>query len=374
MIYISPGYEEVSGRTRQSLYEKPRSWVEVIHPDDRDRMIETVEQYRRGVFTEAEFRLVRPDGSVRWMRSRAFPIKDPVGHLSSFAGLAEDITERKHAEETLRTSEQRFQTFVDHATDAFFLQDDSGVILDVNRQACESLGYTREELVGKTPADFDPDVTPARIEELERRLNANEMVAFESRHRRKDGTLFPVDVRGRVFWEGGRRFLVSLARDISKRKQDEALLDGQKRILELIIQGEPLPHVLTVLCRTIEDLAQGEMLASVLLLDPDGVHLRHGAAPSLPEELHPGRRRHRHRSLGGIVRHGRVPARTGLRLGHRQRSPMGAVRRAGAVPRPARLLVVAHSLQHRRGARHVCHVLPAAPVPHARMTCAPWTS
>jgi PAS domain S-box-containing protein len=76
---------------------------------------------------------------------------------------------------------------------------------------------------------------------------------------------------------------VALARDISERKYDEALLDGQKRILELIIQGEPLSHVLTVLCRTIEELTQGEMLASVLLLDADGLHLRHGAAPSLPE-------------------------------------------------------------------------------------------
>ena len=94
----------------------------------------------------------------------------------------------KLAEEALRESEQRFRTFVDHATDAFFLQDDRGVILDVNRQACASLGYTRDELVGKTPADFDPDVTPARLEELDRRLNAQEMVAFESRHRRKDGS------------------------------------------------------------------------------------------------------------------------------------------------------------------------------------------
>jgi two-component system, sensor histidine kinase and response regulator len=283
MTYISPGYEEVSGRTRQQLYERPRSWLEIIHPDDRDRMIETVEQYRLGVFPEAEFRVVRPDGSARWMRSRAFPLKDPVGRLSRFAGLAEDISERKLAEEALRESEQRFRSFVDHATDAFFLQDDKGVILDVNRQACESLGYTRDELVGKTPSDFDPDLTPARIEELGRKLNSQEMVAFESRHRRKDGAIFPVEVRGRVFWEGGRRFLVSLARDISERKQHDALLDGQKRILKLIIQGEPLPQVLKVLCRTVEDLAQGEMLASVLLLDTDGVHLRHGAAPSLPE-------------------------------------------------------------------------------------------
>jgi PAS domain S-box-containing protein len=223
------------------------------------------------------------DGRVSWVSTTKMPLRDKGGKIIGTFGVARDITKLKLAEAALRESEQRFRTFVDHASDAFFLQDDQGVILDVNRQACESLGYTRDELVGKTPGDFDPDITPVLIEELDRRLNAAEMVAYESRHRRKDGTIFPVDVRGRAFWEGGRRFLVSLARDISERKQDEALLEGQKRILELIIQGEPLPHVLTVLCRTIEELAQGEMLASVLLLDADGVHLRHGAAPSLPE-------------------------------------------------------------------------------------------
>src|SRR5438034_1636378 len=212
-----------------------------------------------------------------------FPTEEDCLLLSVGANQAAAVIQRQRAEEALRESERRFRTFVDHATDAFFLQDDRGVILDVNRQACESLGYTRDELVGKTPGDFDPDLAPAVIEELGRRLDAAEVVAFEARHRRKSGTIFPVDVRGRAFWEGGRRFLVSLARDISERKHDEALLEGQKRILELIIQGEPLGQVLTALCRTIEELAHGEMLASVLLLDADGVHLRHGAAPSLPE-------------------------------------------------------------------------------------------
>jgi PAS domain S-box-containing protein len=223
------------------------------------------------------------DGRVRWVSTTRMPWRDKDGTIIGTFGVAREITRLKLAEQALRESEQRFRTFVDHATDAFFLQDNVGVILDVNRQACDSLGYSRDELVGKTPDAFDPDVTPALLEELEQRLNAGERVAFESRHRRKDGTIFPVEVRGRAFWEGGRRFLVSLARDISQRKQDEGLLEGQKRVLELIIKGEPLPHMLAVLCRTIEELAQGEMLASVLLLDPDGVHLRHGAAPSLPE-------------------------------------------------------------------------------------------
>src|SRR5436305_3548218 len=105
-------------------------------------------------------------------------------------GAMLDITERKHAEEALRASEQRFRTFVDHATDAFFLQDDRGAILDVNRQACESLGYTRDELLGMTPADFDPDVTPADLDEVKGKLDTGATIAFESRHRRKDGTVF----------------------------------------------------------------------------------------------------------------------------------------------------------------------------------------
>ncbi len=67
---------------------------------------------------------------------------------------------------------------MDHATDAFFLQDEQLVVVDVNRQACQSLGYTRDELVGMTPLDFDPDVTPAMLEEFGRRLDAGEMLVF----------------------------------------------------------------------------------------------------------------------------------------------------------------------------------------------------
>ena len=63
---------------------------------------------------------------------------------------------------------------MDHATDAFFLLDDRHVVLDVNRQACQSLGYTRDELVGKTAPDVDPDITPADIEEINRKLDAGE--------------------------------------------------------------------------------------------------------------------------------------------------------------------------------------------------------
>ena len=127
-------------------------------------------------------------------------------------------------------SEQRFRAFVDHAADAFFLHDERFVILDVNRQACESLGYTRDELLGMTPLDVDPDVTPADLDEIDRKLDAGEMMAFESRHRRKDGTIFPVEVRGQAFRESGRRFSVAMVRDMTERKKIEvALRESEER-------------------------------------------------------------------------------------------------------------------------------------------------
>src|SRR5262249_17496521 len=129
-----------------------------------------------------------------------------------------------------RSSEQRFRVFVDHAADSFFLHGEEARVLDVNRRACESLGYTRDELIGMTPFDFDADLTPALVEDRVRKLIAGETIAFEARHRRKDGTVFPVEIRGRAFWEGGRGFLVTMARDITDRKRaEEALRESEER-------------------------------------------------------------------------------------------------------------------------------------------------
>jgi two-component system, sensor histidine kinase and response regulator len=206
-------------------------WVEMLHPEDRERTRQAWRAAAEGQSEyEIEHRFRRFDGTYRWFKTRGVAIRNSEGDVYKWFGTCTDITTDKQAEEALRASEQRFRTFVDHASDAFFLQDDGGVILDVNRQACESLGYTREELLGRTPVHFDPDVTPAMLEELDRKLNAGETIAFESRHRRKDGTTFPVEVRGRAFWENDQRFLVSLARDVTERKRaEEALRESEGR-------------------------------------------------------------------------------------------------------------------------------------------------
>jgi PAS domain S-box-containing protein len=102
MLYVSPGYAEVWGKSCQSLYDQPQSWLERIHPEDRATAAEHLERQQRGVYTDWEFRILRSDGSTRWLRNRSFPIHNAAGELSHVAGLMEDITDRKSTEVELR--------------------------------------------------------------------------------------------------------------------------------------------------------------------------------------------------------------------------------------------------------------------------------
>jgi two-component system cell cycle sensor histidine kinase/response regulator CckA len=148
--------------------------------------------------------------------------------------LGEDIEQRQRAEQELRESEARFRVFVDHAADAFFLHDEQGTVLDVNEEACENLGYARGELIGMTPMQFDPQLTHSRMQEIADRLNAGETVRFDSIHRRKDNSEFPVEVRIRPFKWQGKCFRVALARNISERKMaEQALRETKQRFRQL---------------------------------------------------------------------------------------------------------------------------------------------
>jgi PAS domain S-box-containing protein len=105
-LYISPAYESIWGRTRESLRQNPRSFMEAIHPEDRPKVIAVFGQKLEHAF-EMEYRVVRPDGSIRWIWDRGFPIQDAAGQVYRITGIAEDVTDHKRAEERLRaTSEQ----------------------------------------------------------------------------------------------------------------------------------------------------------------------------------------------------------------------------------------------------------------------------
>ncbi|HRQ41526.1 MAG TPA: PAS domain S-box protein [Chloroflexota bacterium] len=248
---------------RHDLAQWHERWQELIHPEDRPGAAQAAEEaLQGGPRYDVEYRIVRPNGEVRFIRSQGDVIWDDSGHLRRMFGTMQDITELRQAEDELRASEARFRTLVDHATDAFFLLDDQTNVLDVNQQACENLGYSREELIGMTVADFDADLASADVKQNQARLDSGELIAFDSRHRRKDGTVFPVEIRIRPFWEAERRFGVALVRDITERKQaEEALRASEARFRMLVEQaadafflGDERGRILDVNRQTCESL------------------------------------------------------------------------------------------------------------------------
>ena len=198
-----------------------------------------------------DFRLLLPNGVMKHVRGIMRPVLDQYGDLIQYVGTNVDITEQVRAERELRASEIRYRTIVDHAADAIMLRTDDGKLVDVNQYACESLGYTREELLGMTPRDFvDPNEDPASFRSIGERLMAGEVFGFESRFRRKDGTLLPVDVRVRPYWQGGQHLNLAIVRDITERKQAE---QERERLRELEAELAHINRVNVI----------GEMTASI---------------------------------------------------------------------------------------------------------------
>jgi PAS domain S-box-containing protein len=99
--YISPAYEQVWGRSTASLYDNPKSFMEAIHPEDRERVIAYLEVQKELQPFSHEYRIIRPNGEIRWIFDRGFPVKDESGQVTQYAGVAQDITESKQVEEIL---------------------------------------------------------------------------------------------------------------------------------------------------------------------------------------------------------------------------------------------------------------------------------
>jgi PAS domain S-box-containing protein len=160
------------------------------------------------------------------------------------------------SQDALRASEERFRTLVDHATDAIFLYDEDGTVLDVNSQACDTLGYAREELIGMHARHFDRDITPEKIQWARQRLRDDGNVTLSGRRQRKDGSLFPVEVRARAFNRSGRLFAIALASDITNRRRREQRLLAQFSVTRTLSEvgslEEAAPRLLREMCEALE--------------------------------------------------------------------------------------------------------------------------
>jgi len=181
-----------------------------------------------------EDRFVRADGTVAWLKWEVLPWRGSSNEIDGIIILSEDITQRKQAEEVLRVSEDRFRAYVEQAADAMFVHDFSGRIIEVNRQACVSLGYRREELLSLGILDVETDFDLAQAQAAWRQLNPGQPSSRRGNHRRKDGSTFPVEVRFGCFDLKGERCYLAMVRDITEGKRAEEELRTSREQLRAL--------------------------------------------------------------------------------------------------------------------------------------------
>ena len=229
LLWVNPAAERITGYSVHDCMAMPDFPLPIVAEADRPTFaMEMREAVRGSSRNDFEFQVLKKDGCQAWVAASWQPIYDSQGVRLGYRSSIRDIALRKRAEEALRESETRFRTFVDHAGDALLVQDlESGTIVDANRQACESLGFTREELLGKTPALFHLDSEQLQVES---HGATGESAVFRHLHRRKNGTLFPVEVNTSSFCHGGRRLLLMVARDITDRVQAEEQRDKLRQV------------------------------------------------------------------------------------------------------------------------------------------------
>ncbi len=238
VLYVSPGYELIWGRTAESLYANPHQWVEAILPGERARVLACFAP----VFADApsaavEYRIARPDGSVRWIHDRGFQVHDADGALIRIAGIATDITERKQAELALVKSEERFRRYFDLGLVGISIASPAKGYLEVNDELCKILGCPREELLQKTWLSL---VHPEEHAESVRTFGdiiagRSDGYAIERRYVRKDGEVIYVNVSVKCsrLPDGTVDYFVALLQDITGRKRSEAQLQNtQQELLE----------------------------------------------------------------------------------------------------------------------------------------------
>lgn len=235
MLYISPSYETIWGRQCEDLLKNPKDFMNAVHPDDWPTLSEECLNNVNTLVNNFSYRILRPDGEIRWISSKTNIVTNYVGNKIEY-GYAEDVTERKKAEEAIIASEEKYRTLVEQASDAIFIADASGKFVTVNSSFYKMSKYTPEEISNLTVYDFintdDFRKNPLRLEELKREKS----IISERVIRIKNNVLLNIDVNAKLLKDG--RLLV-FVRDISERKKAERALAESENRLRTIVQTEP---------------------------------------------------------------------------------------------------------------------------------------
>ena len=220
--------EEIYGLPPGRFAGTHQDWLERVHPEDRGAAEEQLSRWlgERRRDSQMEYRIVRPDGQVRWLNNRGVATYDAAGRPLRIVGTTIDITDRRRVEQALRDQEARLRAIVDNAVDAIITIDDRGLIDTVNPATERLFGYARDEMAGRNVSMLMPEPFRSDHDEyLRRYLGTGEAriigLGREVVGLRRDGTTFPLDLSVSEFHVAGRRMFTGILHDVTNRRRLE---------------------------------------------------------------------------------------------------------------------------------------------------------
>jgi PAS domain S-box-containing protein len=235
MLYVSPAYERTWGRTRAELYASPDTWLDSIHPEDRQAVWRDVATgLTKGTY-DVEYRIARPDGVVRWIRDRAFPVVQADGSVDRIVGVARDVTERKEAEDVLKESERRFREMLENVELIAMTLDKAGRVTFCNDYMLKLTGWTREEVIG---ADWGGKFIPGSPEItrlFHKTIESGAIPAhFQNPIQTRDGRLRDIVWNNTMLRDGAGKIVgtASIGEDVTERERAMARVREQAEMLD----------------------------------------------------------------------------------------------------------------------------------------------
>lgn len=231
ITYVSPAYEQVWGRSSEELYCNPMAWSESIHPDDLSAALETFARQLKGEQIDSIYRIRTGDGQQRWIRDRAFPVRDQNGQLTRIVGLAEDVSARKEAEESLRASEERYRELFENASDLVYTFDLDLHITSLNRLAEQTIGYSRDEALQMNLRQLLAQEVHGLEWAVAQLIAVQAPTKIELDIRAKDGRRLKLEMNPRLIYREGKPVgIQAIARDITGRDVAEMELRQAQKL------------------------------------------------------------------------------------------------------------------------------------------------
>lgn len=238
-IYLNPASRKMTGIPKDQPASDFTAFDFVQEGPDRQKLEEAIAITLVEGFWTGETLLKRRNGEVIPTSQVVIAHHNEQGEIDCISTIIRDISDRKQQEKALAESEERFRQLVENAADAFFLTTLEGKILAVNQRACESLGYSQNQLLALNLEAIELQFRTEKRTLAVAQLDPSAALTLESLHQRADGSTFPVEIRLGKFSRDGETLLVALVRDISDRKAIEKALEAERQRLTTLFDGIP---------------------------------------------------------------------------------------------------------------------------------------